>query len=32
MKRDARHGSDELVVLVCSDGEAMRRVITVMLS
>ena len=31
MKWDGRHGSDELLVLVCSDGEAMR-VTTVMLS
>ena len=29
MKRDGGHGSDELVVLVCNDGETMRRVKTV---
>ena len=32
MKRNMRHGSDELVVLLFSDREAMTRVMTVMLS
>ena len=32
MERDVCHGSDELLVLLFSDGEAMTSVVTVMLS
>ena len=32
MKWNVCHGSDELVMLLCGDGEAMTRAMTVILS